>query len=35
MNKQLTHLTYARASKPQPWDHTQWIPRLEAEFRSA
>ena len=35
MNKQLTHIAYARVRKPHPWDHGKWVPRLEAEFREA
>lgn len=35
MNKQLTHIAYARIRQPKPWDHRKWVPRLEAEFREA
>lgn len=32
MNRQLAHLSYERE---KPWDHRQWVPVLEAEFRDA
>jgi hypothetical protein len=35
MNKQLTHLAYARVREPQEWDHRKWVPLLETEFRGA
>jgi hypothetical protein len=32
MDKQLAHLSYVR---DKPWNHHQWVPRLETEFRKA
>lgn len=32
MDRQLVHLSYERE---KPWDHRQWVPTLEREFRNA
>ena len=32
MNKQLTHITYARVLAPHSWDHRVWVPKLRTEF---
>jgi hypothetical protein len=35
MNKQLTHVAYARVLTPLEWDHTKWYPPLHQEFVAA
>jgi hypothetical protein len=35
MNKQLTHVAYARVIAPREWNHLKWNPKLLNEFRVA
>jgi hypothetical protein len=35
MNKQLTHVAYARVLAPREWNHLMWNPTLMREFRAA